>query len=243
MDRAQGPSKAGSFHNNSQDSVASSINHGKEAVTTAAQEAVDAGGAALKTLQRDLSDLKETVEKLISQASNETARSARGVAGQVRTAASDIAERGAHVASTATDQAKTLVTELENIARRNPLGALAGGVFVGILIGIMGRRNWCFSKYWSYSGSIFSSEWQRFGLTSKSVLTQDSVKEAIQRAGRLGTAFSLWLWRRFSLLALAWLRSAVGFRAIIVNFMGLQQSAPSCSSSPSAKRSHAWRKC
>jgi ElaB/YqjD/DUF883 family membrane-anchored ribosome-binding protein len=143
MDQAkpQGSSKAGSFPNNSQESVASSTNRGKEAVTTAASEAVDAGGAALKALQSDLSDLKETVDKLISRGSNETAKSAREVAGHVTTAASDIAERSAHVASAVTDQAKTLVTELENLARRNPLGALASAVVVGILIGMVGRRN------------------------------------------------------------------------------------------------------
>jgi ElaB/YqjD/DUF883 family membrane-anchored ribosome-binding protein len=139
--KAQGSSKGGSFPNNSPESVANSINRGKEAVTTAASEAVDAGGAALKALQSDLSDLKETVDKLISRGSNETAKSAREVAGQVSTAASDIADRGANVASAVTDQAKTLVTELENIARRNPLGALASAVVVGILIGMMGRRN------------------------------------------------------------------------------------------------------
>lgn len=139
--KAQGSSKAGSFPSNSQEPVTSSINHGNEAVTTAPSEAVDAGGAALKALQSDLSDLKQAVEKLISRGSNETAKSAREVAGQVSTAASDIVERGAHVASAATDQAKTLVTEVENIARRNPLGALAGAVIVGILIAMMGRRN------------------------------------------------------------------------------------------------------
>jgi ElaB/YqjD/DUF883 family membrane-anchored ribosome-binding protein len=139
--KAQGSSTGGSFASNSQESVASSINHGKQAVTAAASGAMDAGEAALKALQSDLNDLKETVEKLISRGSSETAKSAREVAGQVSAAASDIAERGAHVASTATDQAKTLVMELENIARRNPLGALAGSVVVGILIGMMGRRN------------------------------------------------------------------------------------------------------
>jgi ElaB/YqjD/DUF883 family membrane-anchored ribosome-binding protein len=139
--KAQGSSKAGSFPNNSQESVASSINRGKDAVTTAASEVVDAGGAALKALQSDLSDLKETLEKIISRGSNETTKSAREVAGQVSTAGSDITQRGVHAAAAATDQAKTVVTELENIARRNPLGALASAVVVGILIGMMGRRN------------------------------------------------------------------------------------------------------
>jgi ElaB/YqjD/DUF883 family membrane-anchored ribosome-binding protein len=98
-------------------------------------------GADLKALQRDVSELKETVAKLVSRAGDEAAKSAREIAGQVSTAASDLAEKGANVASVATDQAKTLVTELENIARRNPLGALAGAVVIGVLIGMMRRRD------------------------------------------------------------------------------------------------------
>jgi ElaB/YqjD/DUF883 family membrane-anchored ribosome-binding protein len=110
-------------------------------VSAAASDAKDKAGADLKALQRDLSDLKETVAKLVSRAGDGAAKSAREIAGQVSTAASDLAEKGANTASAATDQAKTLVTELENIARRNPLGALAGAVVIGVLIGMMRRRD------------------------------------------------------------------------------------------------------
>jgi ElaB/YqjD/DUF883 family membrane-anchored ribosome-binding protein len=135
--KTQGPSKGDSL----QESVASSISRGKEAVSAAASDAMDSAGADFKALQSDLSDLKETVAKLVSRAGDEAAKSAREIAGQVSTAASDLAEKGANVASVATDQAKTLVTELESIARRNPLGALAGAVVVGVVIGMMGRRS------------------------------------------------------------------------------------------------------
>jgi hypothetical protein len=43
--------------------------------------------------------------------------------------------------STATEQAKTFASELESIARRNPIGAIAGAVLVGVLIGVLGRRS------------------------------------------------------------------------------------------------------
>jgi ElaB/YqjD/DUF883 family membrane-anchored ribosome-binding protein len=135
--KTQGPSKADSL----QESIASSISRGKEAVSAAASDARNAAEADLKALQSDLRDLKETVAKLVSRAGDEATKSAREIAAQVSTAASDLTEKGANVASVATDQAKTLVTELENIARRNPLGALAGAVVVGVLIGIVGRRS------------------------------------------------------------------------------------------------------
>ncbi len=139
--KAQGSSKDGGSADGVRDSVASSINRAKEAVSAAASDATEAGSDALKALQSDLSELKETVAKLMSRAGHETAKSAREITGQVSTAASDIVEKGVNVASAATDQAKTLATELENTARRNPLGALAGAVVVGVLIGMMGRRS------------------------------------------------------------------------------------------------------
>jgi ElaB/YqjD/DUF883 family membrane-anchored ribosome-binding protein len=129
--KAQGSSKTGGFPDSSRDS---------EAVSSTASNAIDAG-VDLKALQSDLSELKEKLAKLVSRTSDQAAESARDIAGQVSTAASDLAEKGANAASVATGQAKTLVTELENIARRNPLGALAGAVIVGVLIGMMGRRN------------------------------------------------------------------------------------------------------
>jgi ElaB/YqjD/DUF883 family membrane-anchored ribosome-binding protein len=139
MDHAK--TQGQSRDNNLRESVASSVSRGKDAVTAAASDAMDAAGVDFKSLQNDLSDLKETVAKLVSRAGGEAAKSAREIAGQVSTAASDLAEKGANVASVATDQAKNLVTEVENIARRNPLGALAGAVVVGVLIGMMGRRS------------------------------------------------------------------------------------------------------
>jgi len=44
------------------------------------------------------------------------------------------------MASAASDQAKSFASELENMARRNPLGAIAGAVAIGVLIGLLGRR-------------------------------------------------------------------------------------------------------
>jgi hypothetical protein len=65
------------------ESPASSISRGKETLSTAASEASDVGGADLKALQRDLSELKETLAKIIARAGDETAKSAREIAGQV----------------------------------------------------------------------------------------------------------------------------------------------------------------
>jgi ElaB/YqjD/DUF883 family membrane-anchored ribosome-binding protein len=55
--------------------------------------------------------------------------------------ATDYAGKGAEMTSAASEQARTVVTELESMARRNPLGAIAGAVLIGVLIGLLGRRN------------------------------------------------------------------------------------------------------
>jgi ElaB/YqjD/DUF883 family membrane-anchored ribosome-binding protein len=126
-------------------SVTNSLARGKDAVGAAAADAMDSAAADLKALRNDLNNLTDTLMKFISQAGNEAAKSAReitsNVAGQVGSVASDMADKGANIASATTQQAKTFAAELEDMARRNPLGAVAGAVMVGVLVGMMGRRN------------------------------------------------------------------------------------------------------
>ena len=126
-------------------SVTNSLTRGKEAIGAAAGDATDQAATDLKALRVDLNHLTETVTKFISQAGNEAAKSAReitsNIAGQMSNVAGEMADRGANIAAATTQQAKTFATELENVARRNPLGAIAGAVMVGVLIGMMGRRN------------------------------------------------------------------------------------------------------
>jgi ElaB/YqjD/DUF883 family membrane-anchored ribosome-binding protein len=134
---------AGQFKEPKANSVGDSINRGKDAIASAANDA--AAGSDLQAIRNDLNNLKDTLSRFMSQASDEALKSARqvtsNVAGQVGDAASDLANRGSQLASSAGDQAKTFAHELEGMARRNPLGALAGAVAVGVLIGIMGRRS------------------------------------------------------------------------------------------------------
>jgi HSP90 family molecular chaperone len=63
---------------------------------------------------------------------------AKTMAAEVGEAATDIGEE---IASVAKDQAKTLLSEVEALARRNPLAILIGAFGIGLLIGLMkGRR-------------------------------------------------------------------------------------------------------
>jgi ElaB/YqjD/DUF883 family membrane-anchored ribosome-binding protein len=143
----QSYSKASSsqFKDTTAAGVGESINRGKDAIADAANDAANSAGSDLQEIRNDLTNLNHTLSQFMSQASSEAVKSARqvtsAVAGQVGDVASDLANRGSQLASSAGDQAKTFATELESMARRNPLGVLAGAVAVGVLIGIMGRRS------------------------------------------------------------------------------------------------------
>src|SRR5580692_8715459 len=126
-------------------SISESVARGKEAIGAAATDAMNSAESDLQSLRADLNSLKDTVAKFVSQAGSEAAKSARevtsNVAGQVGDVASDLAGKGAEMASAASDQVKSFASELENMARRNPIGALAGAVVLGVLIGRLGRRS------------------------------------------------------------------------------------------------------
>jgi hypothetical protein len=61
------------------------------------------------------------------------------VAAQVGTAAGGLADRSSDLAGSAKAQVKTFASELEAMARRNPLGTIVGALLVGFVIGAMSR--------------------------------------------------------------------------------------------------------
>ena len=122
-----------------------SVARGKDAISAVTAEAMNSAGSDLTALRADLNGLKDTVTKFLSQVSSEAAKSARevtsSVADQVGGVATDYVGKGAEMTSAASEQAKTVASELESMARRNPLGAIAGAVLIGVFIGLLGRRN------------------------------------------------------------------------------------------------------
>jgi ElaB/YqjD/DUF883 family membrane-anchored ribosome-binding protein len=125
-------------------SVSDSVARGRDAIGAAAGDAVDAASGDLQSLKTDLNRLKDTVSTFMAQATQEATKSARevssNVVGRFGDVADDVARRSSAMASTATEQANSAVSEFESMVRRNPMGAMAGAVMVGILIGALGRR-------------------------------------------------------------------------------------------------------
>jgi len=149
QNRTRGEAQSQPGKNPKPASVSESLYRGKDAIEAAASEAMPAAAADLQAIRNDLSNLKDTLARFMAQASSEAAKSARDVsssiAGQLKDAVGDVADdlagKGTQFVSTAGEQGKTLAAEMEAIARRNPLGALAGALAIGFLIGVWGRRS------------------------------------------------------------------------------------------------------
>jgi hypothetical protein len=61
------------------------------------------------------------------------------VASQVGDTAGGVAEAGSDLATSAKQRATTFASELEAMARRNPLGTIAGTLALGVIVGMMSR--------------------------------------------------------------------------------------------------------
>jgi len=103
----------------------------------------DGFAETLSQLSREIASLKDTFALFASQAGGEAAKAMRNmseaVASQVGDAASGAADTGSGLATSAKQQAKTFASELEAMARRNPLGTIAGTLLVGVIVGMMSR--------------------------------------------------------------------------------------------------------
>ena len=117
-----------------------SVARGKDAISAVTAEAMNSAGSDLTALRADLNGLKDTVTQVSSEAAKSAREVTSSVADQVGGVATDVG-KGAEMTAAASEQAKTVASDLESMARRNPLGAIAGAVLIGVLIGLLGRRN------------------------------------------------------------------------------------------------------
>jgi ElaB/YqjD/DUF883 family membrane-anchored ribosome-binding protein len=88
--------------------------------------------ADLNNLRSDFNSLKDTMTDYISKTGADALDSAKKTT-------SDVAGKASDLAGAASEQAKTFASELERMGRNNPLGAIAGAVLVGVMIGLIGR--------------------------------------------------------------------------------------------------------
>ena len=120
-------------------SGAEALARGKEAASAAGAEAASAGASAVESLRCEIKTIQELVTRLAAQSGRDAANVAAAAADRIGDVAGDLARSGANAAAAATDRAKSLGGELEGMARRNPMGVIAGAVVIGVLIGVFGR--------------------------------------------------------------------------------------------------------
>ena len=128
-----------------QRSGAEALSRGKEAASAAGAEAASSGASAVQSLRSEIKNIQDMVTRLAAQSGREAVDSARNAAAaaaeRVGDVAGDLARSSADAAAAATDRAKSVAGELEGMARRNPMGVIAGAVVIGVLIGVFGRRS------------------------------------------------------------------------------------------------------
>ena len=120
-------------------SGAEALARGKEAASAAGAEAASASASAVESLRSEIKTIQELVTRLAAQSGRDAANVAAAAADRIGDVAGDLARSGANAAAAATDRAKSLGGELEGMARRNPMGVIAGAVVIGVLIGVFGR--------------------------------------------------------------------------------------------------------
>jgi hypothetical protein len=83
---------------------------------------------------------ESTLGRLASEGGEALRTASDTVTSQVSTVTSLAIERGSELATTASQQLQIYAEQLAAFTRRRPIGALAGAVIVGMLIGLLGRR-------------------------------------------------------------------------------------------------------
>lgn len=118
------------------DDVSSEFNKGAARIAGSANEANADLAKEMAKLKDDMASIQQTLSKLASNAGGEAYRTAQNIGATVADQVTDLASQAATSAQT---QAKTFASELEGMARRNPLGTIGGTLFVGIVIGMLSR--------------------------------------------------------------------------------------------------------
>jgi ElaB/YqjD/DUF883 family membrane-anchored ribosome-binding protein len=134
------PSNAAS---DARDDIGAAVERGKSNISEAANAAGSDVAGDLRTLRADVAKLQATLATFASEVGTQTGLAAKDVgstiANQVGAVAGEVAQSGADLAASASAQAKTFASELETMARKNPLGTLASTLLVGVVIGMMSR--------------------------------------------------------------------------------------------------------
>jgi len=123
----------------SEGSIGGAFERGSSAIAEHTTRTTEELTREVAELRAELVKMQQTVSRYAADTGNEAMRTAKDVGKAVANTASDLVEAGSDMAASATQQAKTFASELESMARNNPMPTLAGTLVVGMLIGFCTR--------------------------------------------------------------------------------------------------------
>jgi ElaB/YqjD/DUF883 family membrane-anchored ribosome-binding protein len=116
--------------------VGNALERGRSGIADSAQAAGTDLASDVSKLRADIASIQQTMSTFLSQAGGEAARTAQTVGSAV---ASQIGGVASDMATATTAQVKTFASEMENMARKNPLGTIGVTLLAGIIIGMISR--------------------------------------------------------------------------------------------------------
>jgi ElaB/YqjD/DUF883 family membrane-anchored ribosome-binding protein len=119
------------------DKVGDTLDRAKSGIATSANAAGDSLSTDISKLREDLAAIQRTLSNFALEAGGEAVKTAQNVGSAV---ASHVGDAANEMASAAKAQAKTIATEVESMARNNPLQTLGVALLVGVIIGMISRR-------------------------------------------------------------------------------------------------------
>jgi ElaB/YqjD/DUF883 family membrane-anchored ribosome-binding protein len=109
------------------------------------REAASDLGADIAALKADLARLAESVARLVSEEGSAAAKSVKGrvkrAAAQAEATASQFAEDGKMVFEETRERVASLPDDLAEVVERNPLTSVGIALGLGMIIGMMSRRD------------------------------------------------------------------------------------------------------
>src|SRR5215813_11344158 len=126
------PSRVENFKND----VGGALDRGRSGIADSAQAAGENLNSDIAKLRADMASIQQTVAQFASQAGGHAVKTAQNVGNVV---ASQIGDVATEVATVTKEQAKTFASELETMARKNPLGTIGVTLLAGVIIGMITR--------------------------------------------------------------------------------------------------------
>jgi ElaB/YqjD/DUF883 family membrane-anchored ribosome-binding protein len=116
--------------------VGGALERGRSGIADSAQAAGENLNSDVAKLRADIASIQQTLSQFASQAGGQAVKTAQTVGNAV---ASQIGDVATDMATATREQVKTFASELEVMARKNPLATIGVTLLTGVIIGMISR--------------------------------------------------------------------------------------------------------